>query len=396
MNFSRRVLASATVILVLGLMGAGVYLRLNAGDGEDGSPAAAAGEGETPDVSAASRFATDIAIPVEGAPARRDTLVIGVTAAGKAEAWRRTVLTANVPGRVTRVSVRENSPVRETELLARIDTTEYALAVDRARSELLKARGEYQQLTLFDEEIDDPALRAERERFARSRSGLDQAEVALKEAELRLAQTRVRAPFPGRVANLEVVEGEWAEQGAELLEIVDLDPIKVEVQVLESEMAYLEEGREASVTFPAAYPGERFRGEIATINPVVDPETSTVRVTVVLPNPEGRFKPGNYARVSLDARRYGDRILVPREAILERDRRTMLFVFDGEGPEGRSEWRYVTTGLENDSLVEIVPDPETKMVEPGEVVLTDGHFSLIHDAKVRLVEDVEEAGGRPR
>ncbi len=73
-----------------------------------------------------------------------------------------------------------------------------------------------------------------------------------------------------------------------------------------------------------------------------------------------------------------------------------MFVFEGESDTGLSKWRYVTTGLSNDSLVEIVEHPETDMVQPGEVVLTDGHYTLIHDAHVRLVEDVRAAGGRPQ
>jgi membrane fusion protein (multidrug efflux system) len=211
--------------------------------------------------------------------------------------------------------------------------------------------------------------------------------VSVREAAINLDRTSVRAPFPGRIANLMVVEGQQASPGTELLTVVDLDPIKVEVQVLEAEIGYLTEGRRASVTF-AAFPGETFNGRISTINPVVDPDTRTARVTVLLSNPRGRIKPGMYARVSLDANFFPDRILVPRTAILEKDRRTMLFVFE----DGRAKWRYVTTGLESDTQIEIVPNDETSMVEPGEVVLVDNHYYIIHDASIQLVENVPAAG----
>ena len=92
-----------------------------------------------------------------------------------------------------------------------------------------------------------------------------------------------------------------------------------------------------------------------------------------------------YARVRLEAQSFPDRILVPRSAILEKDRRTMLFVHE----DGRAKWRYVTTGLESDELVEIIPNEETSMVEPGETVLVDNHFYIQHDAPVQLVESVE-------
>ena len=107
-------------------------------------------------------------------------------------------------------------------------------------------------------------------------------------------------------------------------------------------------------------------------------------MTLLLNNPHGRIKPGMYARVSLEAQYYPDRILVPRSAILEKDRRTMLFVYE----DGRAKWRYVTTGLESDDLVEIVPNEETSMVEPGEIVLVDNHFYIQHDAPVQLVDAI--------
>ncbi len=192
-----------------------------------------------------------------------------------------------------------------------------------------------------------------------------------------------------------MVEGQHVRPGDELLTVVDLDPIKVEVQVLESEVGLLAEGRGATIAF-AAFPGESFSGRIATINPVVERDTRTARVTVTIPNPRGRILPGMYARVSLEARKFADRVMVPRAALLERDRRTMLFVFEGENDVGFAKWRYVTPGMMNDSLVEILPNPETDMVEPGEWVLTDGHYTLIHDARVRLVESVRAEGGRPQ
>jgi multidrug efflux pump subunit AcrA (membrane-fusion protein) len=131
-------------------------------------------------------------------------------------------------------------------------------------------------------------------------------------------------------------------------------------------------------------------GRVASINPVVDPRTRTARVTVLLPNPDGAVKPGMYARVRIAARLFPDRIMVPRGSILERDNRTLVFVFepDSEGSsQGTAKWTYVTTGLENDEFVEIVPGEGTTLLEPGQIVLTEGHYTLIHDARVRVVED---------
>ncbi len=394
MALSRRGISLSIVAVVIMALGGGIYLRLSGSD-ESANDGAAGDDGETPAVSATSTFATDIAIPVEGAMVVQDTLVVSVSAAAQAAAAREAPILAQVQGRIISLRVEENDGVRAGRLLMTIDSTEYALSVARAEAALARASASHRELTLFDDQIADQDVRAERDRVARAKSGLDEAEVGVREAQLQLDRTRVAAPFAGRIASLEVVEGQTVRVGDPLMSVLDLDPIRVEVQVLESEIGLLAEGRRASVSF-AAFPGETFRGRIATINPMVDAETRTAKVTVTLPNPSGRILPGMYARVSLEARKLADRILVPRAAVLERDRRTMLFVFEGEGRTGLAKWRYVTTGLANDSLVEIVANRETDMVQPGEWVLTDGHYTLIHDARVRMVENVRAAGGRPQ
>lgn len=393
MRARKQILAYILGAVIVAVAAAGIYARIH----ERGEAAADDGAARSlPEVSAADAFSTDQAIPVEGAPVVIDTLVLQVRAEGQAAAWRQTTLLAQVTGQVRAVPVRENNAVRGGTPLVLIDSTEYALSADEARARLRTAEAQYRELTLFDDRIEDAAVRGERERTSRAKSGLDAAEVAVRRAQLDLDRTRVRSPFDGRVANVRIVPGQMVRAGDELLTIADLDPIRVEVQVLESEIGFLRAGRTARVSF-AAFPGEIFAGRIETINPMVERDTRTAKVTVSVRNPGGRILPGFYAVVSLDARRFPDRLLVPRAAILERDRRTMLFVYEAaEGARaGRAKWRYVTTGMESGDLVEIVESPETEMVAPGEIVLVSGHYTLTHDAPVRITENARAAGGRP-
>ena len=393
---TRFVVTVAGVLLLLGVTAAAIYARIrNDAEEKGGEKADSALTAGGVTTSANGSFNTDVAIPVEGTAAVRDTLVMAVSAAGQAEAWQKAVVAAQVNGRLASLPVRESDAVGAGQTLAGIDAAEYELAVQEAEAAVRDAEAKYRELTIFDERITDPAVRRERDAVARSKSGLEAAQVRLRKAQLERSRTRLGSPFAGRVATLKVVPGQWVRAGDEMMTVVDLDPIKVEVQVLESEVGFLAPGRRANVAF-AAFAGESFAGTVQTINPVVDGGTRTARVTVLVPNPGGRILPGMYARVSLEARRFPDRVLVPRTAILERDRRAMLFVYEGDDRRGLAKWRYVTTGLQNDSLVEIVPSEETDSVKPGEVVLTDGHYTLIHDARVRVVDNVREAGGRPQ
>ncbi len=389
MVFSRRTLSIVSAVIILSGALGGIYLRLRALQAED-EPSAAETTGEDqPEVESARAFRTEIAIPVSAAPVVQDTFVMSVSAAGQARAFARTLLTAEVEGPVTEVYVAEGDYVRRGQPLARIDPERYAFEVEKARASLEQVEATFAELTLFDDEIEDEELRAERRRMARAKSGLTSAEVQVREAELNVKRATVRAPFAGAVANMAIVPGERVQQRDSIAEVVDFSRVRIEVRVLETEVPYLEEGREAWVTL-SAFPDRVLTGRVASINPVVDPRTRTARVTVLLPNPDGMVKPGMYARVRIAARLFPDRIMVPRGSILERDNRTLVFVFepDSEGSsQGTAKWTYVTTGLENDEFVEIVPGEGTTLLEPGQMVLTEGHYTLIHDARVRVVED---------
>lgn len=390
MAYSRTILRWLTVVVGLALLGGAIYWRVRP---EPEAEAQASGEPqEHAEVveSVQQQFNTELPQPVQGVAAVQDTLWISVNANGRAAAIRSVKLTAQVEGRLAQVEVRENQYVGEGDLMALVDTAEYALEVAAKAAALLKAEADYQARVLFDEEIEDDEVRASRDRFARSATGLDQAQVEHRRALLNLEKTAVRAPFGGRAADLKVVPGQLVRAGDELVTLVDLSPIKVELQALGTEVVNLQEGRIAELTF-TAFPDTTFTGRIRTINPVIDPTNNTARVTVHLPNGRGRIKPGMFAEAELQARNFPDRILVPRSAVLERgDRRTMLFVFE----EGRAKWRYVTPGLENDEFVELVEGDED-WVAPGEIVLVDGHHYLTHDAAVQLVDDPAAAGGRP-
>jgi len=218
--------------------------------------------------------------------------------------------------------------------------------------------------------------------------------VALEQAELALVRTRITAPFAGQVAGLEAtsgpnskswpVAGQRVNAGTNLMMLVDPDPIRVRVEVIESEISFVRNGRRAEVTFQA-FPGEVFYGNVEAIDAVVDAVRKTLSVSVHLPNADRRLKPGMFAQVSLDAEILEDRLLVPLEAVLLRDNRELVFVVR----DGRAQWEYVTTGHENEQWIEVLSDN----IQEGDVVVTGGHFTLAHDIPVNIAVAEETESG---
>lgn len=389
---SRTTLGLLTVVIIFGALGYWAWDRLRP-ETEATEETEELSEAELEVVESVQRqFNAEVPTAAKGDTVVRDTLSLYVSAEAQAQPYREARLLAQVAGIVQLVRVRENQEVRAGELLVRIDTTEYAMDLATREAALEKAWVDYEVKVLQDEVLQDTLVRQNRARLARIISGLPQAENEVERAKINLQKTAVRAPFGGRIADLKVVAGQHVGAGTELLTVIDIDPIKVSVQALEMSLVDLEEGRAASLEF-TALPDSIFWGVIESINPIVDATANTSRVTVVLPNPDARIKPGMHARAQLEAQKIPGLQLAPRSAIRETpDRRTFIFIFK----DGRSDWRYVTPGRMNDDLFEILPQPiSLDKVDDGEIVLVDGHQSIIHNAAIRLVENVAAAGGRP-
>lgn len=386
-------------ILAAGLVGGVLGRLLEAGVGE-GGPAASAADPAREQVrprASASRFSSELAVSVEGARIRRDTFFLWVEAEGSAEPLRRAVLRAKAGGDVERVPVREGERVTVGRLVARLDSVPHALDLRARRAERERALAEYRSMLIGEKELGlTEEEREARRRRARARSGLTRADVELEKARRELEAARIRAPFAGRVADLAVSPGSRVGPGDPVATILDLARLEVEVRVLQEQVAHLAPGRRARVRF-TALPDEDFSGRVVSVNPVVDRATGRVRVTVRLDNPEARLLPGMHATVRIAGRRHPDRLFVPRAALVERDRRKVVFVFapeDSGAVTGRAQWRYVDTRLESDRFVEIVPEREgAELPAAGSVVLVEGHTTLAHDAPVRLA-NADSLGAR--
>lgn len=380
------------VLLVAGAAVVGIFMRLNEDEEDEpqsfGDAAADSVAEAVRGTASAAAFATDIFLPVEGAVIQRDTFVLWVTASGHAASLRQAPLHAEVEGPVTAVPVQEGGLVSAGQMLARIDPALYELRVQGAEAGVKRAQAEYDDRVLFDDQLPD-SVRMARAEQARIRVGLDEQEATLSERRYELAKTRIVAPFSGFVANLSVAQGSRVRAGDSIATVVDLSEIDIDAEVLHSELPLVEVGRQATATFPAL-PGEIFQGRVVSVNPLIDPETLTARVTVRLSNPEARIVPGMPGNVRIAGRQLEDRTFVPKEAVVERSRRQVVFVFEPGAPgaeTGRAQWEYVTLGLENDTQVEIIPNPDgddTFVPAGGEVVLVDGHATLTHDAQVRI------------
>ncbi|MCP3139724.1 efflux RND transporter periplasmic adaptor subunit [Pyxidicoccus xibeiensis] len=232
-----------------------------------------------------------------------------LSAAGYVDSRRRSVIAPQVAGRLVDVAVEEGEPVKEGQVIARLDDRDARVALARAEAEVraaearlaaaraqaanarrttertrnLAKQGVIPRAELLDVET---AGSATSEELNAASAQLGVARRAREAARLMLSHTVVRAPFTGTVARKLADEGAVlapaALEGTNLggiIELVDLDALEVEAEVSEEQLSRIRAGQPALI-FLDAFADQAFPARVGTVRPAIDRSKATATVMV--------------------------------------------------------------------------------------------------------------------
>jgi membrane fusion protein (multidrug efflux system) len=299
---------------------------------------------------------------------------LSVEALGTARANEAIDVRPQVSEVITAIHFAEGQDVEAGAVLVELENTEALADVAAARANLVDFQN---QVRRARELFDTRAVAASEldQRVAQR----DAARAALAAAESRLSDSKVRAPFAGKVGLRRVSMGSLVTPSTIITTLDDTDTIKLDFDVPETAIARLEEGLSVEA-HSAAYPDHLFRGKVASIDTRVDPVSRTVTVRSLVPNSEGRLRPGMFLTVAL-LRDDVTALVVPEQAIVPEQSRQYVLVV---GPEGQVSKREIRTGRRRPGHVEVVEG-----LAEGEVVIAEG------TQKARIGEPVEVVGEVP-
>ncbi len=197
---------------------------------------------------------------------------------------------------------------------------------------------------------------------------------ALEERGTLARRLTLDSPVGGYVVEKNALEGMAIAPGQNLFRVADLSRVWILAEVYESQATSLQRGQRAEVAI-SYLPGRSLDAKVDHIYPYLDPATRTVRVRLVVPNPDGALRPEMYARVRFHGAAGGEVVAVPNEAVLDTGERKIAFVSRGDGT---FEPRELLTGVRTRDHTEV----REGLIE-GEMVVTSGNFLIDSESRLK-------------
>jgi len=274
--------------------------------------------------------------------------------------------------------------VHTGELMALLDSRELATtktAYLAARERLSLAQSTFRR----EEDLRDKKISAEKEYLA-AQQVLAEAQIEVRSAaqqlhalgfsekyvmqlgnqsDFSLTRYEIVAPLDGTIIEKHVVLGEVVKDDAEIFVIADLSSVWVDLSVYQKDLSSVRKGQ--SVVISAGRGTTRANGRIAYIGPVIGESTRTALARILLPNAEGRWRPGLFVTAHVTVEEFDISLLLPKTALQIIDEKTHVFVQGEDGFEPVE----VTVGRRDALNVEII-----KGIQKGQRIVTQGAFTL--------------------
>lgn len=320
---------------------------------------------------------------------------------GEIKAESEIIVQPEISGRVLSILVEEGQLVKANQVVAVMDDETIRLQIQQSEATLAGIQANVRQA-----ELNAARMRTEKERYAEllrlkyiSQQDYDNVENSYLAAQssvealkaqlasttknlellkLQLGKTRVYSPITGYVIKIPATLGMNLTSGSTLLTMVALNPVKLVFNVDQRDTVKIKKG--VPVKFSCdLYPELEFTGIVREVAPSYDAKTRTLSLAATLRNPENRLLPGLFGNAEIIVGEKPDALVVPSEAVVNRDGVIGVFVVD---QKQEARFRPVTTGLSADNQIEV-----TNGLQSGELVVILGQNRLRDGQTVQLLRD---------
>jgi RND family efflux transporter MFP subunit len=304
---------------------------------------------------------------------------------GTVEPERKVEVYSRLSAYVKEIVKEEGSFLKKNDVIALLDDTEIRFLHRQAQIQLEQAK-----VTLKDQEatynrnkelketnmISEQVFQAAQVAFDKARLDHETRQENYKDLELQLSYTRIKSPVEGYVTERLIEVGSRVNTNQHIYTVEDFFPLLVKVYVPTSDVVNLKPGLDALV-FTDVLSGMTFEGKIKLINPRIDVQSGTVKVTVEVFDKSRKLTPGMFVETKILISNNPDAIVIPKKCVSYKREEAFVFVFRQRGRQVSR--RVVKTGITEGDNIEILDG-----LEAGEIVVTVGVESLKDEMKVSI------------
>jgi len=315
-----------------------------------------------------------------------------VEVTGNVDALNDASLSAEASGTLVYVAQR-GTRVPKDSVVARVNPRSARAAVEQAQAQVESAQAQYalaqdtygRQAPLYrDSIISASEFEGVRSQRTQALAALNQAKASLSQAQERLANTRIEAPFSGTVEERLQEPGEQASPGEQVVRLVNTQQVRVEAGVPERYANDLVQGDSVRVRVQSAPLDDRW-GRLTFVGNTIDPASRTFPIEVAIDNPERRLKPEMVATVFVVRERLDDVLVAPRSAISR----------DEDGLDAYTVARTDSGAVVQSQRVTLGPASGNQVVirsglAPGDELVTVGQSDVARGDQVEVVTQHED------
>ena len=302
---------------------------------------------------------------------------------GSMEAVHGVVVSADLPGTVSKINFESGQAVKEGDVIVELDTRQERaqLAALEAQRDLAKINfGRTQKL------VDEGVI--SRQEYDTSVASQKQTEANVGEIRATIERKTIRAPFSGILGIRKVNLGQYLAAGNPIVQLQSLNPIYVDFGVPQQSGSQVKVGGNVTVT-AQDLAGKEFTGRVTALDSVIDEATRNYQVQATLANPQGKLKPGMYVQVAMHYGKARNAVTLPASAISYAPYGDSVFIItDLKDPKGNSyrgvRQQFVKIDGSRGDQVAVVSG-----VKPGDEVVSSGVFKLRNGAAVTVNNKVQ-------
>jgi membrane fusion protein (multidrug efflux system) len=299
-------------------------------------------------------------------------------AVGNLRSRQSVVLRPEVSGRITQLNFRDGDRVRKGQLLVQFDDQLPMAQTKQSQAELSIAMANHKR----NQDLASQNFISQRT-VEESAAGLEVAQAKLALSQATAARLKIVAPFDGMTGIRSVNPGDYLKDGADIVNIEDIDAVFVDFRLPERFLTKIRKGQRADVDLDAL-PGRKFVALVQAIDPLIDANGRSVSVRACIDNRSLSLRPGMFARVTAVFGERARALVVPEEAIVPQGPRVCVIkVVDGPEKDSKiSERVEVKVGIRRPGRVEI-----TEGLAEGDVIVVAGQQRIQKDGSaVRVMQ----------